>query len=115
MRVASVELAACQFDENFFDKRRYFVQHILEFINFSFLLVDIFLDFDSSFFIFRSLVENSLFFLVVFFQLFIFSSKMLIDVHQVVDFLIEDIDIGEQVVVLLLSLDESILNLEDIG
>ena len=56
-----------------------------------------------------------MFFLVVFFQLFIFSSKMLIDVHQVVDFLIEDIDIGEQVVVLLLSLDESILNLEDIG
>lgn len=115
MRVASVELAACQFDENFLDKRRDFVQHILEFINFSFLLVDIFLDFDSSFFIFRSLVENSLFFLVVFFQLFIFSSKMLIDVDQVVNFLIEDIHIGEQVVVLLLSLDESVLNFEDIG
>ena len=56
-----------------------------------------------------------MFFLVVFFQLFVFSSKMLIDIYQIVDFLVEDIHIGEQVVVLLLSLDESVLNFEDIG
>ena len=39
----------------------------------------------------------------------------MIDVDQIIDFLVEDINVSEQVVVLLLTLDEGVLNLENIG
>ena len=87
----------------------------MELVNFLLFLVDVFLDFDPSLLIFRGIVENFLFFLVVFLELFILGSEVLIDVDQIVDFLVEHIDISEQVVVLLLSFDESVLDLENVG
>jgi len=40
---------------------------------------------------------------------------MLIHINQIVDFLIQHINIGEQIVVLLFSFDESVLDLNNIS
>jgi len=87
----------------------------LEVVNFFFLLVNVLLNLYFSLFIFRSLIKNSLLFLIVFLELLVLGSEMLVDVDQVVDFLVEDINIGEKVVVLFLTLDEGVLDLENVG
>lgn len=115
MRIAPIKFAACQFNEDFLDKRRNLIQHILELINLSFLLVNIFLYLDSSLLIFRSLIKNSLLFLIVFFELLILSSEMMININQVVNFLIENINICKKIIILFFSLDKSVLNLQDVS
>ena len=86
----------------------------MELVNFFLFLIDVFLDFDPSLLIFGSVIEDLLFLLIVFLQLFILGSQILIDVDQIIDFLIEHIDISQQVIVLFLTFDESVLDLENI-
>jgi len=87
----------------------------LELVNFFLFLIDVLLDFYPSLLIFGSVIEDLLFLLIVFLQLLILGSQVLIDVDQIVDFLIEHIDVGQQVVVLFLTFDESVLDLVYIG
>jgi hypothetical protein len=53
--------------------------------------------------------------LVIFLQLLVFGSKLMIDIYQIVDLLVEHINISQQVIILFLTFDESILNLNDIS
>jgi hypothetical protein len=115
MWVGPVEFRAGQFDEDLLDHGRDIVQHVLELFNFLLLLVDVFLDLDSPLLVLRGIVEDALFLLIVLLELLILGPQVLVDVHQVVDFLIEHVDVGEQVVVLFFSLDEGVLDLEDVG
>ena len=73
------------------------------------------MDFILPLFILRSLVENPLLLLVVFLELLVFSSKLLVHINQIVDFLVEYVNVGEQVIVLFLSLDEGVLDLDDVS
>lgn len=115
VRVAPVELGPCQFDQHFFDEGGYLVKHLLELLDFSLLLLDILLNFDFPLLILRGLVEDPLFLLVVPPQLLVLGPEVLVDIHQVVDLLVEHVHVGEEVVVLLLALDEGVLDLLDIG
>ena len=115
MRVFLVELAAGQFDEDFLDEGRYLVEHVLELVDLPFLLVDVLLDFNSSLLVFRGLVQNPLLFLVVFLELLVFGPEVVVDINEVIDFLVQDVNIGEEVVVLFFSFDEGVLDLEDVG
>ena len=56
-----------------------------------------------------------LFLLILFFQGFVFQSQGFIIVDESIDFLIEDVNVSEEIVVLLLSFDEGILDLLDVG
>ncbi len=87
----------------------------MEFINLFLLLVDIFLNFDSSFFILWSFIQYSLLLLIVFLKLVILGAKILIDIHKVINLLIENINIGKKIVILLFSLDECVLDLLNIS
>ena len=86
----------------------------MEFINLFLLLVNVFLNFNSSFFILWSFIQNSLLLLIVFFKLIILSAKILIDINKVINLLIEHINIGEKIIILLFSLNECILDLLNI-
>lgn len=79
-------------------------------MHFLLFLVHVFLYLDSAFFVLWGLVEDALLFKVVLLELFVLGTEMLIDVDQVVDLLIEDINIGQEIIVLFLALDESVLN-----
>jgi hypothetical protein len=111
VRVASVELRASQLDEDVLDQWRDLVEHALELIDFSFLLVDVLLDLDSPLLIFRRLIQNPLFLLIIFLQLLILSPEVLVDIDKIIDFLVEDIHICQQIIVLFFSFDEGVLNL----
>lgn len=80
MWVVAVEFGAGQFYEYFFDEWWDLVEHVLEIFDFFFLFVDVLLNFDSSFFIFGGIIQYSLFFLVVFFELFVLGSEVLVDI-----------------------------------
>jgi len=86
----------------------------LEVFYFLFLVIDIFLNLDFSLLIFRSFIKYSLFFLIIFLELLILSSELLIDINKIVDFLVQYINVSQQVIVLLFSFDKSVLNLNNI-
>lgn len=87
----------------------------MELINLFLLLIHILLDLDPSLLILRSIIQDLLLLLVVLLELIILCSQVLVDVHEVVNFLVEDVDISQEVVVLFLALDEGVLDLEDVG
>lgn len=87
----------------------------MELVHFLLLLIDVFLDLDASLLILGGVIQDFLFLLVVLLQLFILGTEVLVDIDQVVDLLVQHIDIGEEVVVLFFSLDEGVLNFEDVG
>lgn len=91
------------------------MQHTLEFFNFSLLFTSVLMYFILPSLIFRSLVQNPLFLKVIFPELLISEFKLLVDIDAVVDLLVQDVNIGEQIVVLLFSLDKRVLDLNDIG
>lgn len=115
MGVSPVELRTRQLYQDFLDQRRYLVEHSLELVDFLLLLVNVLLYLYPTLFVLGSLVEYSLFFLVVFFELFILGSKVRVDIDEVVDFLVEYIDVGEQIIVLFFSFDEGVLYFLDVG
>lgn len=115
MGVSPVELRTRQLYQDFLDQRRYLVEHTLELVDLLLLLVDVLLYLYPAFFVLGSLVEYSLFFLVVLFELIVFGSEVGVDVDEVVDFLVEYIDVGEQIIVLFFSFDEGVLYFLDVG
>jgi hypothetical protein len=52
--------------------------------------------------------------LIVFFELVILSSEILINIHKVINLLIKYINISEKVIILFFSLDKCVLNLLNI-
>lgn len=73
------------------------------------------MDLDPSLLILRSIIQDLLFLLVVLLELVVLCPEILVDIDQVIDFLVEDIDIGQEVVILFFSLDEGVLDFEDVG
>ena len=115
VRISPVELRPGQLDKYFLDKRRDLVQHLLELIHFLLLLIHVLLDLDPSLLVLGSVIQDLLFLLVVLLELVVLGPEVLVDVDEVVDFLVEDINIGQKVIVLFLALDEGVLDLEDVG
>lgn len=79
------------------------------------LLIDVFLYLDASLLVLRSVIKDFLFLLIVLLQLFILGPEVLVDIDQVINLLIQHIYIGEEIVVLFFSLDEGVLDFEDVG
>ena len=67
------------------------------------------------FFIIGCAGEDPLLLPILHFQFGIFFSQCFIDVLQIINLLVEDIHIGEEVVVLFFALDEGVLNFLDVG
>lgn len=113
--IVPVKLGSRQFDQNFLDEWRYFIKHFLELINLLLFLIHVLLDLDPSLLILRGIIEDLLLLFIILLELLILSPQVLVYINKVIDFLVENVHVGEQIVVLLFSLDESILDLQDIS
>lgn len=91
------------------------MQHTLEFFNLPLLFSSILMYFVLPALILRSLIQNPLFLLIILPKLLISNFELLVDIDAVVDLLVQDVDIGEQIVVLLFSLDKGVLDFDDVG
>lgn len=87
----------------------------MEILNFLFLLSRVIADLILPPFVLRSLVQNALFLKIILLELLVFGPQIVVNINAIVDLLVEDINIGEQIIVLLFSLDKSVLDLDNIG
>ncbi len=110
-----VELRLRQLHQHFLQQRLHVIQHVLELLHLLLLRVNVLLNLDLPLFFVRSPAQNLLFFLIFLFKGLIFEPECLIVVNEGINFLVENIDISEQVVVLFLTLNKSVLDLLDVS
>ena len=110
VRIIPVKTRSSKLEKNFLKVRLDFIKHCLEIINFFFLHIDILLDFLPFFLIVWGSCQESLLFSVLYFQIFIFQAQSFICVCDGINFLVQDIYISQEVVILFLSLNKSILD-----
>ena len=113
--IVAIELRPGKLDEDFFQMRLDFLEHGLELIDFFFLNIKVILNLFSLLLIIRSASQESLLLWVFNLQTVILESQSFIRIGDSVDLLVKDIDVCEEIVVLFLSLDESVLDFFYIG